>query len=79
MAPAVSGAWPLLIIALPFVSAAALSVIGSWRFGVRVNLGSACLLFVLAAALPWRPHSASTLLHAGAAEMLWSCSSASSR
>jgi hydrogenase-4 component F len=69
MAPAVSGAWPLLIIALPFVSAAALSVIGSWRFGVRINLGSACLLFVLAAALPWRPHSASTLLHAGAAEM----------
>lgn len=57
------------LVAVPFAAAAALAVIGSWRIGIWVNLGAACVLFLLAGLLTWRPHTSSTLLHAGAPEV----------
>src|SRR6266536_4302219 len=41
-----------IIVALPFASAALLACIGSWRAGVRINIASTSLLFVLACLLP---------------------------
>ncbi len=61
-------ALPVIVIALPFVTAAALALIGSWRIGTWINAGSASLLFLLACLLPCHPHSALPALHVGVPE-----------
>src|ERR1700733_805082 len=59
---------PVVVIALPFASAAVLALVGSWRIGIWINAGSATLLLLLAALLPWHLHAPVPLLHIGAPE-----------
>ena len=61
-------ALPIIIVALPFASAALLASIASWRIGIWINAGSAGLLFLLACLLPWQPHAPTLLLHVGLPE-----------
>ncbi len=58
-------ALPILVVGLPFVSAAALGVVPSWRIGSAINAASAGLLFLLTCFLPG---AASTALHVGAVQ-----------
>ena len=53
---------PVIVVALPFVSAAVLSVVASWRIAIRFNAGSASLQFVVACALAWQVRTAATHL-----------------
>jgi hydrogenase-4 component F len=64
----VKNALPVILIALPFASAAALVVVGSWRIGTWINAGSASLLFLLACLLPWHLRPELSLLHVGETE-----------
>jgi hydrogenase-4 component F len=59
LAAPVIGAIPATVVALPFVTAALLAVVASWRIGTWINAGSASLQFVVACAL---------VAHAGAAK-----------
>lgn len=59
---------PVVVIALPFASAAVLALVGSWRIGIWINAGSATLLLLLAALLPWHLHAPVPLLRIGAPE-----------
>ena len=54
LAAPVSGALPLIVVALPFVSAMVLALVASWRIGAWINAGSASLQFVVAFALARR-------------------------
>jgi hydrogenase-4 component F len=45
---------PDTVVALPFVSAALLACIGSWRAGVWTNAAATTLVFILACLLPWQ-------------------------
>jgi hydrogenase-4 component F len=58
----VSGALPLIVVVLPFVSAAVLASMESWRMGAWINTGSASLQFVAACALAWSAGTAETQL-----------------
>ncbi len=51
-----------LLVLVPFVSAAILAVIPSWRTGMWVNAASSVLAFVLACALPWQVGRSGALL-----------------
>src|SRR5947209_6405561 len=51
-----------IVVAMPFLAAAILAAIPSWRIGMRVNAGAAVLTFVLACALPWRAGTANAIL-----------------
>lgn len=53
MASAVTDALPFTVVALPFISAAALATIVSGRAGTLINAASATLLFALSCVLPW--------------------------
>jgi len=55
-------ALPILVVVLPFASAAVLGVVASWRIGSLINAASASLLFLLTCLLPG---AASTVLHVG--------------
>lgn len=41
------------VVALPFLTSAALALIASWRVGAPVNAASATVLFILSCGLPW--------------------------
>lgn len=45
---------PDIVVALPFVTAASLAFIGSWRVGVATNAAASTLVFILACLLPWQ-------------------------
>jgi hydrogenase-4 component F len=62
LAAAVSAAIPIIAVALPFVSAAVLAVVGPWRIGTWINAGSASLQFVVACALVSHGDAAATHL-----------------
>lgn len=53
---------PVIVVALPFVSAAVLSVVASWRIATWFNAGSASLQFVVACALAWQLRTAAAHL-----------------
>lgn len=53
---------PILLVVLPFASAAVLAAIPSWRLGMRINAASATLGFALACALPFQHGAANALL-----------------
>lgn len=61
-------ALPVIIVALPFASAALLASIASWRMGILINAGAAALLFLLACLLPYQTYAPLTLLHIGPPE-----------
>jgi hydrogenase-4 component F len=74
MVAAVNAALPVLVIALPFAAAVALSLIGSWRVGSWINAAASTLLFVLAGLLAWQVrggprHAAPSLLLVDVAAM----------
>ena len=50
-APGIDALW-IAVVGLPFVTAAVLAFIGSWRIGTLVNAGSATVLAALSCALP---------------------------
>ena len=50
------------LILLPFLTAAVLALVPSWRQGGRINAGSAMLQFLLACALPWRVGASGPML-----------------
>jgi hydrogenase-4 component F len=50
-APVIDALW-IAVVGLPFVTAAILAFIGSWRIGTLVNAGSATVLTALSCALP---------------------------
>ena len=53
---------PVIVVALPFVSAAVLAMVASWRIAIWFNAGSASLQFVVAFALAWQVPTAATHL-----------------
>jgi hydrogenase-4 component F len=53
----VTAAIPIIVVALPLVSAAALAVVRPWRIGTWINAGSASLQFVVAGALVLHAHT----------------------
>ena len=57
-----SGVLLILVVALPFASAALLALVASWRIGTLINAGSASLQFVVACALAWHAGAAAALV-----------------
>jgi formate hydrogenlyase subunit 3/multisubunit Na+/H+ antiporter MnhD subunit len=62
LAASVLGVIPVIVVALPFVSAAVLAMVASWRIAIWFNAGSASLQFVVAFALAWQVPTAATHL-----------------
>ena len=62
LAAAVTRAIPVAVVALPFVTAAVLAAVASWRIGTWINAGSASLQFVVACLLVSRADAAETHL-----------------
>ena len=61
---------PVLVVALPSVSAMILALVPSWRTGTWVNAAAATLLFLLTCLLPWHPREHSFVLEAGPPETI---------
>src|SRR3954469_23033142 len=51
-----------LLVLVPFVTAAVLAVVRSWRNGAWINGGAAVLEFLLACTLPWQVGSSGPML-----------------
>jgi hydrogenase-4 component F len=62
VAAPVSGVLLILVVALPFASAALLALVAAWRIGTLINAGSASLQFVVACALAWHAGAAAALV-----------------
>jgi hydrogenase-4 component F len=58
----VSSVIPVMVVALPLVSAAVLATVASWRITTWINAGSASLQFVVACLLVWHSSTAATQL-----------------
>ncbi|HEY2256559.1 MAG TPA: hypothetical protein VGI11_13055, partial [Variovorax sp.] len=57
-----SSAIPMMVVALPVVSAAVLAAIASWRIATWINAGSASIQFAMACLLVWHSSTAATQL-----------------
>lgn len=57
-----TSAIPVVVVALPFISAAVLAAVASWRLGAWINAASASLQFVVACVLVWRAGTIPTYL-----------------
>jgi hydrogenase-4 component F len=53
MDASVNSALPMSVVALPFVSAVVLSLVGSWRMATTTNAVAATAQFLVACGLPW--------------------------